>query len=102
MSSVAAPENSLKIIHVLRAPLGGLFRHVLDLTREQIARGHQVGLITDSLTGGERAEYVLRELSPSLSLGIRRLPMRRNPAPDDLRNLYIIAHRTSKLDVTSR
>ena len=25
---------SLKIVHVLRAPLGGLFRHVVDLTRE--------------------------------------------------------------------
>ncbi len=98
MSSMAAQDQSLKIIHVLRAPLGGLFRHVLDLTREQVARGHQVGLITDSLTGGERADKVLRELAPSLSLGIRRLPMRRNPAPDDLRNLYVIASRTRKLN----
>lgn len=90
MSVARADSHSLKILHVLRAPLGGLFRHVLDLTREQVARGHQVGLITDSLTGGERAAGVLRELSGSLALGLRRLPMLRNPAPSDLRNLLAI------------
>ncbi len=70
-------DRKLRILHVLRAPLGGLFRHVLDLTREQIARGHAVGLVTDSLTGGERAAAVLAELEPSLSLGLLRLPMPR-------------------------
>ena len=42
----------LNILHVFRAPVGGLFRHVLDLSREQIARGHRVGLIADLRTGG--------------------------------------------------
>ena len=28
----------LKILHVLRAPVGGLFRHVIDLARTQAAR----------------------------------------------------------------
>ena len=27
----AAVASSLKIMHILRAPLGGLFRHVLDI-----------------------------------------------------------------------
>jgi hypothetical protein len=45
----------LNILHVFRAPVGGLFRHVLDLSREQVARGHRVGLIADSRTGGARA-----------------------------------------------
>ena len=40
-------DRKLKILHVLRAPLGGLFRHVIDLTHEQIARGHAVGLVTE-------------------------------------------------------
>jgi len=48
----------LNILHVFRAPVGGLFRHVLDLTQEQIARGHRVGLIADSNTGGPHAEIV--------------------------------------------
>ena len=72
-------SHALRVMHVLRAPLGGLFRHVIDLTREQVARGHAVGLITDSLTGGDRASQVLGDLAPSLELGVMRLPMHRNP-----------------------
>ncbi len=74
-----APDRKLRILHVLRAPVGGLFRHVVDLTREQIARGHAVGLVADSLTGGERAVQILADLEPSLALGVRRFPMPRPP-----------------------
>ena len=42
----------LKILHVLRAPVGGLFRHVADLVRGQSARGHRVGLIAEHDGGG--------------------------------------------------
>jgi glycosyltransferase involved in cell wall biosynthesis len=73
----------LNILHVFRAPVGGLFRHVLDLTREQIARGHRVGLIADLRTGGARADEVLRKLEPSLALGLSRITMRRQPSPSD-------------------
>ncbi|MGE3247865.1 MAG: glycosyltransferase family 4 protein [Beijerinckiaceae bacterium] len=89
--------SSLKIIHVLRAPLGGLFRHVLDLTREQIARGHRVGMITDSLAGGDRAAQILAELEPQLALGLMRLPIRRNPHPGDIVNLMKISGRCNAL-----
>ncbi|MGZ5851191.1 MAG: glycosyltransferase family 1 protein, partial [Hyphomicrobium sp.] len=37
-----------RILHVLRAPVGGLFRHVLDLSAAQAERGHDVGLVFDS------------------------------------------------------
>lgn len=74
----------LNILHVFRTPVGGLFRHVLDLSRAQAVRGHRVGLIADSSTGGERAEGMLAELAPHLALGITRLPMHRNPHPADL------------------
>lgn len=83
--------QSLRIVHVLRAPLGGLFRHVLDLARGQIARGHMVGIVADELTGGERASEVLGELGPSLALGLLRLPIQRNPHPSDFSNLRTIA-----------
>jgi glycosyltransferase involved in cell wall biosynthesis len=73
----------LRILHVFRAPVGGLFRHVLDLAYEQIARGHRVGLIADSNTGGARANQVLGELAPSLALGLTRIPMRRHIGPGD-------------------
>ena len=35
----------MKILHVLRAPAGGLLRHVVDLAAGQIDRGHSVGII---------------------------------------------------------
>jgi glycosyltransferase involved in cell wall biosynthesis len=73
----------LNILHVFRAPVGGLFRHVVDLAREQAARGHRVGLIADSSTGGERAEEAFKALAPSLALGLTRIPMSRNIGPGD-------------------
>lgn len=86
-STCADAGGRLKIIHVFRAPLGGLFRHVLDLTRAQCAAGHQVGIVADSMTGGERADAIFRELAPQLALGVTRMPMHRNPHPSDALNL---------------
>jgi glycosyltransferase involved in cell wall biosynthesis len=83
--SAAAGSAPLKILHVFRAPLGGLFRHVLDLARGQIARGHEVGIFCDSTTGGARADQVFAELGPQLSLGVTRVPMSRYPSLTDLR-----------------
>ena len=80
----ASADKKLRILHVLRAPLGGLFRHVVDLAREQVARGHAVGLLTDSLTGGESANAKLAALAPILELGVRRLPMLRQPHLQDI------------------
>nr|WP_050783548.1 glycosyltransferase [Methylobacterium nodulans] len=79
-----APAPRERILHVFRAPVGGLFRHVLDVARLQVAAGHAVGIFCDSSTGGTRAEAVLAELVPRLALGLTRVPMRRNPHPLDL------------------
>ena len=84
MSNPEHSQQPLRILHVLRAPLGGLFRHVVDLTRAQAARGHLVGMVTDSLTGGARARDLLDELRPALALGVYRIAMRRNPHPSDI------------------
>ena len=72
-----------RILHVFRAPLGGLFRHVLDVARGQVARGHAVGIFCDASTGGARADEVLGALAPSLELGVHRIEMRRPPHPRD-------------------
>ena len=72
--------GGMRIIHCLRSPVGGLFRHVQDLATEQANAGHQVGIICDSSTG-DGAE---RKLEPLLALGLMRLPMRRDIAPSDL------------------
>jgi glycosyltransferase involved in cell wall biosynthesis len=86
-------ERPLNILHVFRAPVGGLFRHVLDLARGQIERGHRVGLIADSSTGGARAETALAELAPRFELGLTRISMRRHPGPQDLLGLVHLNRR---------
>ncbi len=89
---------SLKILHLFRAPLGGLFRHVVDVARGQIERGHRVGLVVDSTTGGERADATLRELGPHLALGIVRVPITRQLSPHDFQALRHISQRIKALD----
>jgi len=74
----------LKILHVLRSPVGGLFRHVIDLARAQAARGHQVGIVADSSTGGARAEPAFESIQGQLALGLTRVPMSRHVGPSDV------------------
>jgi glycosyltransferase involved in cell wall biosynthesis len=78
------PDQPLRILHAVRAPVGGIFRHILDLASGQADRGHHVGIVADSLTGGERAEAALKEIAPRLKLGVRRLAIRREPYPADI------------------
>ncbi|WP_448043862.1 glycosyltransferase family 4 protein [Bradyrhizobium liaoningense] len=78
-----SPDRPLRILHAVRAPVGGIFRHILDVANGQVDRGHHVGILADSLTGGERADKALAELAPRLKLGVHRLAIRREPSPDD-------------------
>jgi glycosyltransferase involved in cell wall biosynthesis len=77
-------DRPLRILHAVRAPVGGIFRHIVDVANGQIDRGHHVGILADSLTGGERADKALAELAPRLTLGVHRLAIRREPSPDDV------------------
>jgi len=70
----------LRILHATRAPVGGIIRHILDLANGQAERGHHVGIIADSLTGGERAERALAEIAPRMKLGVYRIAIRREPS----------------------
>src|SRR5579859_878408 len=78
------PDQPLKILHATRAPVGGIFRHILDLANGQADRGHEVGIIADSLTGGERADKALAEIAPRLKLGLHRIAIHREPSPMDV------------------
>jgi glycosyltransferase involved in cell wall biosynthesis len=93
MSDVS--DRPLRILHAVRAPVGGIFRHILDLANGQVDRGHHVGILADSLTGGERAQTALAEIAPRLKLGVRRLAIHREPHPTDAlvwaRFMYLIS-----------
>lgn len=90
--------DRLRIVHVMRAPVGGLFRHVVDLARAQAQGGHLVGVISDSTTGGDAAARTFEALEPHLALGLTRLPMHRLPHPSDLVVAFQIARRLRRLE----
>jgi glycosyltransferase involved in cell wall biosynthesis len=79
-----SPDQPLRILHAVRAPVGGIIRHILDLANGQVDRGHHVGILADGLTGGERADKALAEIAPRLKLGVHRIAIRREPSPDDV------------------
>jgi glycosyltransferase involved in cell wall biosynthesis len=87
----------LNILHVLRAPVGGLFRHVLDLARGQAARGHRVGIVADASTGSEQAQAKLAQLAPALAVGVTRVPMSRHLGPRDIKALLHVRARAREI-----
>lgn len=91
--------QTYSILHVMRSPVGGLFRHVVDLAREQTARGHRVGIVADASTGGERAELVLTTLGSELALGVTRVAMSRELGPSDWSAGRFVAARLTELGV---
>ena len=80
---MATDQRPLRIMHVTRTPVGGIIRHILDLARGQAARGHHVGILCDSTTGGARADAALADIAPVLKLGIHRVAMMRELSPAD-------------------
>jgi glycosyltransferase involved in cell wall biosynthesis len=70
--------RTLRIVHCFRSPVGGIFRHVRDLTDAQVASGHSVGIICDSTTGGDYEDRLFDAMRDKLALGIHRTPMQRH------------------------
>ncbi len=78
----------MKIIHCFRTPVADVFRHVLDLVPEQAQAGHEIGILCDSITGGQQAIDQLNSIHDFCSLGIHRIEIRRNPSLFDLNMLH--------------
>ncbi|SEQ56930.1 Glycosyltransferase involved in cell wall bisynthesis [Devosia sp. YR412] len=89
----------LRILQVMRAPVGGLFRHVADLTRELSARGHSVGLVVDSLANDAQTEEKLTALLPHASLGIHRFAMPRVLGSGDLETPFGVRKLAKSLSI---
>src|ERR1043165_629628 len=90
--------KSLKIVHVTRTPVGGIFRHILDVAGGQAARGHHVGIVCDSSTGGPRAEAALAAIAPQMKLGIARFAMQRELGPADALGFIQVSRHLSTLN----
>lgn len=89
----------LRILQVMRAPVGGLFRHVADLTRGLKARGHSVGLIVDSLASDAQTEGRLAGLREFAELGVHAMPMPRVLGRGDLVTPFAVRKLARELSV---
>lgn len=89
----------MRILHVFRSPVGGLFRHVRDLARGQAALGHEVGIFCDSSTGGRVADTLLEEAQLSCSLGIRRHAISKLPGLGDISTSLAVRNFAKHLNV---
>jgi glycosyltransferase involved in cell wall biosynthesis len=78
----------LRILHCFRSPIGGIFRHVRDLAEEHSNAGHEVGILCDSMTGGEYEEGLFEDIRPFLSLGLTRMPIARSVGLADIATLW--------------
>jgi glycosyltransferase involved in cell wall biosynthesis len=92
-------DRPLRIFQILRAPVGGLFRHVNDLTRALSARGHQIGLVVDSLRSDGLTEQRLKELEPFIAFGIHSMPIPRVLGGSDITTPRKIRKLARKLGV---
>jgi glycosyltransferase involved in cell wall biosynthesis len=91
--------RKLRVLQVMRAPVGGLFRHVADLTRALAANGHEVGLVVDSLANDAQTEGKLAELLPHAKLGIHRFAMPRLLGRGDLVTPLAVRKLARSLDI---
>ena len=92
-------SSNFRILHCLRAPVGGLFRHVHDLALGQAELGADVGIVCDSTTGDADTDVALSRLEDSCSLGVTRIPMARSLHLSDWRGYRRIAKIARKAEV---
>ena len=88
----------MRILHCLRAPVGGLFRHVRDLAAAQSAAGHEVGIVCDALAADPLTEARLAALAPDLALGVRRVAIHRSLAIADIGGFAAVRDHARALD----
>ncbi|MET3896292.1 glycosyltransferase involved in cell wall biosynthesis [Devosia sp. UYZn731] len=93
------PARKLRILQVMRAPVGGLFRHVADLTRSLAADGHEIGIVVDSLANDAQTESRLTALTPFASLGIHRFAMPHVLGRGDLVTPLAVRRLVNKLNI---
>ncbi|HEV7345611.1 MAG TPA: glycosyltransferase family 4 protein [Devosia sp.] len=92
-------RGKLRILQVMRAPVGGLFRHVVDLTRGLAENGHTIGLVVDSLANDAQTEDKLAGLLPYAELGIHRFAMPRVLGAGDIKTPFAVRRLARSLDI---
>ncbi len=91
-------KTRFRILHCLRAPVGGLFRHVCDLATAQSALGHEVAVVC-AASGDPLTNERLEALSARLALGVHRISMGREIGLGDILATQAVKRLASSLGV---
>lgn len=81
----ATDGKPLRVLLITRAPVGGLWRHILDLTDGLLERGFELGIAVDSLRASDHVRSTLERFAPRLELGVHTLDIPRLPGWGDLK-----------------
>lgn len=92
--STCIPTYPFRILHCLRAPVGGLFRHVCDLAKAQSEAGCAVGVLCADRPNDKQTLERISELAKHCELGVSRISLGRMPGFSDVKALMAT---TSKL-----
>ena len=76
-----------RVLHVMRSPVGGLFRHVQDLVAGQQAEGIAAGVVCGEAPDNGASAARLAALAARCGLGLHVVPMRRLPGFGDISNM---------------
>ncbi len=77
-------SRPLRVVICFRSPYGGLFRHVVDLTRELSLRNIEVGLVFDEACSDAKYLNIKPELSKLARLGVQTITISRQPGLSDI------------------
>jgi glycosyltransferase involved in cell wall biosynthesis len=91
-----AGQGERRVLHIMRLPMGGLFRHVRDLVIGQREEGIEVGVVSAAPPDDGISAERLALLERHCSLGLHLLSMPRLPGLGDvvnIRHVGALAHR---------
>ncbi len=80
-----------RVLHIMRLPMGGLFRHVRDLVTGQQEAGIAAGVVCAEPPDDGISAKRLVEMERYCGLGLHVLPMSRLPGFGDIANAYELA-----------
>lgn len=98
--STRVPSYPFRILHCLRAPVGGLFRHVCDLAKAQSEAGHLVGVLCADQPNDVQTQNRISELEKHCVLGVTRIGLGRMPGFSDIKALVATSQRVRDLTPT--
>ena len=97
MAGAQEDDRVGRVLHIMRLPMGGLFRHVRDLVMGQQAAGIAAGVVCAEPVNDGISARQLSDLEHYCGLGLHVLPISRLPGIGDVANIREVGGLVRKL-----